>query len=244
MRTEAFITALENVRENDPERFEKIMKNLPLGGDDDGRIVVARENDRNGRANHLCVTGSCRGEFIRRVLVTLAALYGKKNFCALVLSPDENYARLLSLQCADITVPYVRSKEDIDGGLAVLKSLIAMRKENGAKKYPRLVVVLDGLETLSDDDGQLKAYKPFFESTVKTGIDVITGVDLLKSIYSGYPGAFVDIGNCLVTADGVGKTDVTYVGDDSALSLPTALNYPSEPTLLETVEELNAKGNA
>jgi hypothetical protein len=159
-----------------------------------------------------------------------------------VLSPDVEYARLLSLQGADVNVPYVRGKEDIDSGLAVLKSLVAMRKDNGAEKYPRLLVVLDGLEEVDGDDGQLKVYQPFLETTVKTGITVITGVDLLKSIYSGYPGAFVDVGNCLVTADGVGKTDVTFVGEDAALSLPTALNYPSEPTLEETIAERNGRG--
>ena len=74
----------------------------------------------------------------------------------------------------------------------------------------------------------------------RKNVEIISGVSLMKSIFSGYPGAFVGVGNALVTTDGVGKADVTYVGDDFALSLPTAITLPDAPTVSETVLLLNS----
>ena len=56
-------------------------------------------------------------------------------------------------------------------------------------------------------------------------MDIITGVDLMQSIFSGYPGAFVGVGNALVTTREQGKADVTLVADDASLSLPVAIEY-------------------
>ena len=69
---------------------------------------------------------------------------------------------------------------------------------------------------------------------------MITGAELMRSIFSGYPGAFVGVGNCLVTTREEGVADVTYVQDNSSLSLPTVLHYPSMPSFTETVIYLNS----
>ena len=62
----------------------------------------------------------------------------------------------------------------------------------------------------------------------------------MRSIFSGYPGAFVGVGNCLVTTQGNGKADITYVGEDSSLSMPTPILFPDEPNITETVILLNS----
>ncbi len=236
MKTEEFISALSNIKMDDGARFERLRAGLPLGVDEAGEIVLARTDSKNGRANHLCVTGLKRTEFIKRLLLTLVRVYEKNELCVLLLSPDFAYSDLLTLQTADITAPYIRSQADLDSALLILDELVRMRKENGIQKYPRLFVVLDGLEKLvKDENGLLDCYKPFLEKTLGTGVEIITGVDLLQSIFSGYPGAFVGIGNCLVTADGEDKTDVTFVKEDSSLSLPTSLDYPCEPSVEELV---------
>lgn len=71
-------------------------------------------------------------------------------------------------------------------------------------------------------------------------VEIVTGVDLLKSIFSGYPGAFVGIGNCLVTPKGEGKADVTYVNTDSSLTLPAEISFPDSPSLAETIDFFNS----
>jgi hypothetical protein len=73
-----------------------------------------------------------------------------------------------------------------------------------------------------------------------SGVELVTGVDLEKSIFSGYPGAFVGHGNALVSTDVLGKADVTYVGVDSCLSLPISIIYPDDANLSEMIFSLNA----
>ncbi len=234
MKTQEFISSLNNIKMDDPDRFERLRTALPLGVDEAGEIVVAHSDSRKGRANHLCITGAKRDEFIKRLLFTLTRLYEKNRLCVLLLSPNPTYAELLSLKNADITVPYVRSLADVSGALESVDQLLKLRAEEGGEKYPRLLLVLDGLEELENqENGLLEIYKPFLEKTYGKGVGVITGVDLLKSIFGGYPGAFVGIGNCLITADGEGKTDLTFVGEDSSLSLPIALDYPCDLTIPE-----------
>ena len=240
MKTQEFISSLNNIKVDDTERFERLRVGLPLGVDEAGEIVVAHACPNKGRANHLCITGSKREDFIKRLLYTLTRIHEKNGLCILLLSPNPAYAKLLSLKNADITVPYVRSLADVSFALDGVDELLKLRAERGVEKYPRLLLVLDGLEELqTQEDGLLEIYKPFFEKTYGTGVGVITGVDLLKSIFGGYPGAFVGIGNCLITADGEGKTDATFVGEDSSLSLPIALDYPSDLSIEELFAEPN-----
>ncbi|MBQ4268342.1 MAG: hypothetical protein IJB97_01685 [Clostridia bacterium] len=240
MRSEEFISILSNISAEDHERFLALRQDIPLGVDELGETVTAFPQVRRGIAHQICVTGTNRGEFIRRLVVTLASIYGKGELCFLIVSPDVSYGELLSLNGADVTVPYIRTGKDIEQALDTLGELMLMRR-SVHKKFPRLIVVLDGLETVMENrGGLLEEYQPFTELARGTDVEIITGVDLLKSIYKGYPGAFVGIGNCLVTADGEGKTDVTYAKGDSSLTAPIALDYPSSPTVKEMIAFFNA----
>ena len=240
MKAEEFISILSNIAAENHERFLSLRKDIPLGVDELGETVTAFPYSRRGVARQICVTGTCRTDFIRRIVVTTASIYGKGELCFLIVSPNLSYGELLSFHSADVTAPYIRTGKDIEQSLNALKSLIAMRGDE-QKKFPRLIVVLDGLEQVTgEQNGLLEAYQPFVEITRGTDVTLITGVDLLKSIYKGYPGAFVGIGNCLVTADGEGKTDVTYAKEDSSLTEPVSLDYPSAPSVKEVIAFFNA----
>ena len=89
-------------------------------------------------------------------------------------------------------------------------------------------------------DGMLDPYRLCFEAVGAGRVEIITGADLLKSIFSGYPGAFVGIGNCLVTPKGEGKADVTYVNADSSLTLPKEIRYPDTPSLTQSIDFFNS----
>ena len=242
MKAEEFISILSNIQANDKERFLTLRKNVPLGVDEIGGVTVAFDRARRGFPKHLCVTGLNRGDFIRRALTTLIKMYPKNGLNVLIGSPYPQYAELFNANGADITFPFVRDKKDLDELLKTLMELVKLREEN-ARKYPKLILVLDGLEELIEDDKMLEIYKPFLDAVRGTSVDVITGVDLFKSAFYGFPGAFIGIGNCLVSADGDGKTDVTYVDEDSSLTSPLSLDYPITATLKELIEYLNTTPN-
>lgn len=240
MKAEEFISILSNISAENHDRFLSLRREIPLGVDELGETVTAFPYARRGVARQICVTGTFHTDFIRRLIVTTASIYGKGELCFLIVSPDLSYGELLSFQSADITAPYIRSGKDIEQAFHVLNELVSMRKSTD-RKFPRLIVVLDGLENVTgDQSGLLESYQPFVELVRGTDVTVITGVDLLKSIYKGFPGAFVGIGNCLVTADGEGKTDVTYAKEDSSLTEPLALDYPSAPSVKEVIAFFNA----
>ena len=87
----------------------------------------------------------------------------------------------------------------------------------------------------------LDCYRPFFEAVGTSGIEIITGVDLAKTIFAGYPAAFVGLGNCLVTPSVGGEMDITYVGIDGSMTLPKKCTYPALPTVAECIELRNAE---
>lgn len=228
-------------RAQSEESLRALLKGVPLGVDEGGGLVLAQTREKPFTVRHICVTGADRTAFIKRLLLTLSCLYEKTEASVLVLSPRLAYGELLALRSADINLPFVNKKEDIAPVKNCVCELLELRaRERGC---PRLVVVLDGLEELENcnEKGDLEEYRTFFELLARReDVDVITGVDLMKSIFSGYPGAFVGVGNCLVTTHSDGKADVTYVSDDSSLSKPTAIVYPDEPSVAETVLLLNA----
>ncbi len=240
MRSEEFISSISRMSKEN-ERFEELRNGLPLGEDLSGNIVLSQKCEKALTVRNTCVTGVGRSGFIRRLLITLSCLYEKNEANFLVLSPRTEYGELLRLHSIDITVPYIRSKTDLELALETVKELIRMREfERG---QPRLFLVLDGLDELPDcnKNKDLEEYRAIFEMlSRKEGVDVISGVDLMKSIFSGYPGAFVGIGNCLVTTREEGKADVTYVQDDSSLSLPAIMTYPDSPSVTETVIFFNS----
>lgn len=239
MNTQEFMKALFLETEGN-EKLEEYKKGLPIGRDENGNILLAQKGDKTLTVRNTCATGAGRTDFIRRLIITLSCLYEKDQACFFVLSPKTEYGELLRLHSADVTVPYIRNKEDIDKAVETLKELMRMR-ELGAG-HPHLFLVLDGLEELPDTkkNGELEEYRAIYELLMrKSGVELITGVDLGKSIFAGYPGAFLGIGSCLVTTREEGQADVTYVGDDSSLTLPVPMNYPCEPSVLDSIIFLN-----
>ena len=240
MKMDEFITSLSALAEND-EKFEELRRGLPLGVDIVGNVVLSQKRERPLTVRHTCVTGVGRSVYIRRMLIAASCLYEKSEVCFFVISPRAEYGDLLRLRSIDVTVPYINTKSDLGLAVDTIKELLRQREYGNG--YPRLILVLDGLEELPDcnANGDLEEYREIFDLFARRAdVDVITGADLMKSIFSGYPGAFVGVGNCIVSLREEGKADVTYVDDDASLSLPTPMNYPAEPSITETVIFLNS----
>lgn len=239
MNTHEFINAVYRQTEEN-EKLEEYKRGLPIGKGEQGEILLAQKREKVLMIRNTCVTGGKRTEFIRRLVITLSCLYEKNQACFFVLSPRLEYGELLRLNSVDITVPYLRGKEDLTKSVDTLKELLQIRSTGGG--HPHLFLILDGLEELSDanENGELEEYRKIYELLMrKADIDVITGVDLAKSIFAGYPSTFVGIGNCLVTTSESGRADVTYVSDDSTLSLPVVAEYPDQPTVMDSIVLLN-----
>lgn len=240
MNMEEYVASLATLCADDA-KLEELRKGLPLGRDVVDNIVLSQKSERPFTVRHTCVTGSNRVGYIRRMLLAISRLYTREEVCFLVLSPLTEYGELLRVKGMDVTVPYVFTKADLAQAKRTVQELLAQR-ESG-KGYPRLFLVLDGLERIDgcNANGDLEEYREMFDLfTRRSDVDVITGVDLMKSIFSGYPGAFVGVGNCLVSLREEGKADVTYVDENGSLSLPTPINYPSSPSITETVIFLNS----
>lgn len=240
MRSDEFMTIVSNqAAENNA--LDKMRKGLPLGLDMVDQVLLAQKREKPLTIRHTCVTGVGRSGFIRRLLITLSCLYEKNEACFFILSPSDEYGEMLRLKTLDATVPYIHTKEDLRLAVETLKELLRMRELGNG--YPRLFVVLDGLDALPDcnKNGDLEEYRDIFDLLTRNSeVDIITGSDLIHSIFSGEPGAFVGVGNCLVTTREEGKADVTYVQDDFSLSLPSPMRYPTEPSLVETIIYFNS----
>ena len=238
MRTKEYMQALISATTQE----ENLTQAIPLGVGEDGAIAVAHQEICPARYHHVCITGEKRGEYIRRFILSLSKLYGQDKVSFLVLSPDKGYGELLHVKEADITVPFVNRYEDCQSSLETLRELIRMRAA-GEENYPKLFVVLDGLEEViaqTGDKQSFECFKPFFDVVGASGVEIVTGVDLEKSIFSGYPGAFVGHGNALVCTDVLGKADVTYVGVDSCLSLPIPVRYSDAENFADEIFAINA----
>ena len=241
MREEEFI-ALTLEKATTEEELALLRKGVPLGLDAVGDLALSQTCEHTYTCEHTCVTGTRRSVFIRRLICLLSCLYDASAANVLVFSPRAEYGELLRLRGADITVPYVRSKEDLQLGKACLQELLSQYASGG--KYPKLFLVLDALEELPacNDGGVLEEYRAILEMVAREkNVHVISGVDLMKSIFSGNPGVFVGVGNCLVTTREEDRADVTYVKDDMSLSVPVAISYPDAPSLTETIIYLNAR---
>ena len=141
----------------------------------------------------------------------------------------------------DATIPYVRLKSDFELAIEALKQLL--REREYGKGYPRLFVVIDGIEGLEgcNRNEDLEEYRDVIDLLARRkDVELIVGAELTKSIFSGYPGAFVGIGNCLVATRETGKADVTYVNEDATLTMPIPITYPSMPSIMETVLFFNS----
>ena len=239
MRTEEFISSISGISHGD-ERFIELKRGLPIGLDSAEEIVLSQKRKKPCTTRGTFVTGVGKEGFILRLMITMSCLYESNEASFLVLSPNAVYSELLRLKNIDVTVPYVRTKTDLDMATQTLRELL-LQREFG-KGYPHLFIVLDGLEELPEcnQNGDLAEYRELLDMFIRReDVDVICGAELMKSIFRGYPGAFVGIGNCLITLRENGKADVTYVGEDASLSLPTPIVYPNTPSISETVIYLN-----
>lgn len=224
-------------------REEKIAvcDGLPLGCDSVGNMLFAFRGNVASIWRHVCVAGIEKTSFIKRLLLTLSRLHDKHEASVLVLSPKTEYAELLRVNGLDITVPYIRNKEDLENAMLCVKEMIQSYAQG--KKHKKLFLVLDGVDELSDCNlnGDLAENRAFLELIArKKDVTLISGIELIKSIFSGYPGAYVGLGNCLVTTREDGKADLTYVGEDSSLSMPVPMSYPCQPSFTETLIAFNA----
>lgn len=240
MRSDEFISKLSSLAAGD-EEFEKMRLDLPLGVDSSGNIVYSHKYSTPYSTRFTCVTGGGKTAFIKRALITASCLYERSEVCFLVLSPNTEYGELLRLKSMDVTVPYIRSKEDLAVALETVKELLRMREYG--RGYPRLFIVMDGIENLDgcNRNEDLEEYRDVIDLLIrKDDVELIAGVELTKSIFSGYPGTFVGVGNCLVATRELGKADVTYVSEDGTLTMPQPLTYPDSPSITETIVFLNS----
>ncbi len=239
MTTNEFMNAVYRETEGNGKLAE-YKEGLPIGKNELGEIMLAQKREKPLTVRNTCATGEKRTEFLRRTVITLSCLYEKDQACFFVLSPRGEYGELLRLHSADVTAPYIRNKEDLNKAMDTLQELLRIRA--GGAGNSRLFVLLDGLEELPDlhDGGDLEVYCKIYELCMrKPGIDFLTGVDLTKSIFAGFPGTFLGIGNCLVTTQESGRADVTYVTEDSSLTLPVLMTYPREPSVMDSIVFLN-----
>lgn len=240
MRTDEWISHIAVLSTADIERFHALREAMPLG-DADGDVVTAHREVAPERYHHTCVTGATKTEFISRLILTLSGTYQKTEASFLLVSPDMSYGRFMRLQGADVTVPFINGQSDVDAVLKTIETLAQMRQ--GKARTPKLFVVVDGIEGFVAEEKRatLECYRPFLEAVGTSGIELITGVDLAQTIFAGYPGAFVGVGNCLVTPTLGGEADVTYVNVDGTMSPPKSFVYPSMPTVAESIAILNGK---
>ena len=237
MRTDEFIAKLSDISKTNPAEFDRLRACIPLGVDGFQGVAVSHRENKVERYHHTCVSGGFKTEFIKRLTLTLACLYEREEAAFLILSPYLTYGELMTLKNADITVPFVRNAEDLRMAQSCLQEIARTRGEIGLA--PKLFVVLDGIETLTEGDTALMSYRPFLDTVGTSGIEIISGVDLSKTVFAGYPGGFVGVGNCLVTTGGSGSADLTYVNLDTSMSLPKAITFPSAPSVAEAIAFLN-----
>ena len=226
MRAEEFISILSE-KSGDETALKTLRNRVPLGIDALREVVYSQTREHPYTVKNTCVTGARRTTFIRKLLLTLSCLYEREEANFLILSPRAEYGELLKLQNADITAPFLREKADLEGAFACVKELVALYRQGTG--FPKLILVMDGLEELegSNTRGDLEEYREILEFLAReTNVETIVGADLMKSIFSGDPGVFVGVGNCLVTTREEGRADVTYVGNDCSLSMPTVMVYP------------------
>ena len=240
MEIQEYIQSLIQLSNLATENGLEFCKAIPLGLGEDDAPIFAHTEVCPARYHHICVTGEKRGEYIRRFILSICKLYGPDKVSFLILSPDKAYGELLYLKDADITIPLINRYADCVSALDTLREfvrMLAVEQENS----PKFFLVLDGLEdVMSEGEKQtFECFKPFFDVVGASGIEIITGIDLEKSIFNSYPGAFVGHGNALVSTDVLGKADVTYVGIDSCLSLPLSVSYPDSPSVSDCVFSLN-----
>lgn len=217
---------IEKLKERADGDLATLAKGVPLGENENGETVFSQTREKSFTVRHTCVSGENRTAYILSLIRVLNELYEKGRVSFLIVSPKTEYSSLLTFG-VDATLPFVREKADLTAIKNCVCSLVELQTRE--KNCPRLVLVMDGLESVvgCNESGDLAEYRETFSLLGRReNVDIITGVELMQSIFSGYPGAFVGVGNTLVSTRENGKADVTQVLDDSSLSLPVAINTP------------------
>lgn len=238
MTTEEFFKELANVANTNPFIFDDLKTRVPLGINSENKVLAAGQ--RESVSTHVCVTGVGRTEYIRRLVLNLAGCYDQGQVNFLIASPKREYAELLKLTRANVIAPLIDDLSGVWTALDFAREQAILRLNGGNEKYGKLFFVLDGLETLTN--GSFDGYLPFFNLAHSYGVDVITGVDLLGSVFEERPQDFVGGENCLVTVTNAGKADVVYVQKNGKLTLPAAFFYPSEPNFADSLAFVDKLG--
>ena len=120
MRAEEFISMISKASEYE-EKFQQLKSCLPVGVDSVGEIVFGLKTGKPLTVRHIAVTGNNKSNYIRRWLITLSCLYEKSEANFLVLSPRMEYGELIRLRSLDITVPFIKNKNDLESAMACVR---------------------------------------------------------------------------------------------------------------------------
>ena len=221
MRSQEWIDTLQRLQEEGLS-----LSQVPLGWDKEKNPIFSHRKNRPDRYCHTCVTGACRTSFLRDTVCALLEAYGVGGARVLVLSPKREYLQLLSAKGVDVLVPYIGVESQFEKMKAFVLSEVEARKQNA--RLPRLFIVIDGLESLPflPKDNAFTYLRKLI-ADLSGGAEILTAVNFKGSIFDGFEGAFVGVGNSLISADSLGKADVAYVGDDCQLDFPQAITYPT-----------------
>ena len=241
MQVEDFITLLSETAVKNEYRFESLRERIPLGVYSGAEIATAHREEKPDRYHFTLVTGEDRRAFVFALILCLSCLYDENEASFLILSPHEEYSALLSLSGVDVSIPYMRTKDDFDLALNTLKELSLMRTLSAS--YPRLIVVCDGLEEIEGVtcDDVTDPYLACLEKVGAVRAEVIAAMDITKSHFASFPGAVIGIGNCLFSTKEKGKGDVTHVKSDSSLGVPRQVEYPSLEDFRLAAKAINEK---
>ena len=234
MTTEEFFKELTSIARDNAFRFDDLRARLPFGVDGENRICVAGQ--RECVFTHACVTGRGRTEFIRRFVLSLVGAYANEQTNFVIVSPKREYADLLRLNRANVVAPLINNLDGVWKALEFARAQALLKGKLG-ESYGKFFLVVDGIETLSN--GNYDCYLPFLNFANAFGGDIITGVDFLCGIFEDRPQDFVGAGNCLITVSNTQTADVVYAQKDGSLTLPVAVAYPSEPSVLESLAFVN-----
>ena len=219
MRKEEWISRLKSI-----ENSGASLGQVPLGWDGAGEVVFSHRKNRRDRYCHTCATGALRTPFLMDTVLSLAAAYGFAGARFLVLSPKREYANLLTAKGADIIVPYLQTESQFEKLKTLAYAEADARKKN--PNLPRLFVVVDGWEKLPflPRDNAFTYLREVI-AYLSGGAEIFTAIDFKDSIFEGFEGAFIGVGNSLVSVDENGKADVVHVGEDCGLDVPVSIAY-------------------
>ena len=186
MRTEEFISFLLE-KNKDSEGLKRLQQSVPLGFDAVDNVVYSQKRESPFTVSHTCVTGARKTVFLKRLLLTLVSLYDKTEANFLIASPNDEYGEFLRLQGADVTVPYVKDRTDLLKIKDCVREIIQLQSRG--QGCPKLILLLDGLDEIDgcNKNGDLEEYREFFELLARrTQVEIISGANLMKSIFSGH----------------------------------------------------------